>query len=47
MDTHSCNSVSIDLFNLPPLPNEQNRGIIHGHVIQLLRPQWKEFQTAG
>ena len=25
MDTHSCKSVSIDLFNLPPLPNEQNK----------------------
>ena len=24
MDTHSCKSVSIDLFNLPPLPDEQN-----------------------
>ena len=24
MDTHSCKSVLIDLFNLPPLPNEQN-----------------------
>ena len=24
MDTRSCKSVSIDLFNLPPLPNEQN-----------------------
>ena len=25
MDTHSCKSVSIDLFNLPPLPDEQNK----------------------
>ena len=25
MDTHSCKSVSIDLLNLPPLPNEQNK----------------------
>ena len=25
MDTHSCKSVSIDLFNLLPLPNEQNK----------------------
>ena len=24
MDTHSCKSVSIDLFNLPPLPDEWN-----------------------
>ena len=24
MDTCLCKSVSIDLFNLPPLPNEQN-----------------------
>ena len=24
MDTHLCKSVSIDLFNLPTLPNEQN-----------------------
>ena len=25
MDTYSCKSVSIDLFNLPPLPDEQNK----------------------
>ena len=25
MDTHSCKSVSIDLFNLPPLPDKQNK----------------------
>ena len=25
MDTHSCKSISIDLFNLPPLPNEWNK----------------------
>ena len=25
MDTHSCKSVLIDLFNLPPLPNGQNK----------------------
>ena len=25
MDTHSCKSVSIDLFNLPPLPDERNK----------------------
>ena len=25
MDTCLCKSVSIDLFNLPPLPNEQNK----------------------
>ena len=25
MDTHSHKSVSIDLFNLPPLPNERNK----------------------
>ena len=25
MDTCSCKSVSIDLFNLPPLPDEQNK----------------------
>ena len=25
MDTHSCKSVSIDLFNLPLLPNKQNK----------------------
>ena len=25
MDTCSCKSVSIHLFNLPPLPNEQNK----------------------
>ena len=25
MDSHSRKSVSIDLFNLPPLPNEQNK----------------------
>ena len=24
MDTHSCKSVLIDLFNLPPLTNEHN-----------------------
>ena len=24
MDTHSCKSVLIDLFNLSPLPDEQN-----------------------
>ena len=24
MNIHSCKSVSIDLFNLPPLPNERN-----------------------
>ena len=24
MDTRSCKSVSIGLFNLPPLPDEQN-----------------------
>ena len=24
MDTHSHKSVSIDLFNLPPLPDKQN-----------------------
>ena len=26
MDTHSCKSVLIDLFNLPPLPDEWNKG---------------------
>ena len=25
MDTHSRKSVSIDLFNLPPLPSERNK----------------------
>ena len=25
MDTHSCKSVLIDLFNLPLLPDEQNK----------------------
>ena len=25
MDTHLCKSVSIDLFNLPPLPDERNK----------------------
>ena len=41
-------SVSIDLFNLPPLPNEWNPEESYmGHAIQLLHPQWKEFQTAG
>ena len=25
MYTHSCKSVSIDLFNLPPLPDERNK----------------------
>ena len=25
MDTRSCKSVLIDLFNLPPLPNEHNK----------------------
>ena len=25
MDTRSCKSVSIDLFNLPPLPDERNK----------------------
>ena len=25
IDTHSCKSVSIDLFNLPPLPNDRNK----------------------
>ena len=25
MDTHLRKSVSIDLFNLPPLPNKQNK----------------------
>ena len=29
MDTHLCKSVSTDLFNLPPLPNERNKEESH------------------
>ena len=33
MDTHLCKSVSIDLFNLPPLPDEQNKEELYMDVL--------------
>ena len=48
MDMRSHKSVSIDLFNLPPLPNERNNEESYmDSAIQLLHPQWEEFQAAG
>ena len=48
MDTHSCKSVLIDLFNLPPLPNEWNKEESYMDVpYNYYIPNWEEFQTAG
>ena len=47
MDTHSHKSVSIDLFNLPPLPNKQNKEESYMDVLyKYYVPGGEEFQTA-
>ena len=48
MNTRSHKSISIDLFNLPPLPNERNNeepymDMPYNYYI----PDGKEFQAAG
>ena len=48
MNTHSCKSVSIDLFNLPPLPDECNTEESYMDVPNnYYIPDGKEFQAAG
>ena len=41
MGTHSCKSVSIDLFNLPPLPYKRNKEESYMDVPYYYIPDWK------